>query len=46
MSWCREVDGEPVVERAKITELLATVGVERAPLNRPSPETSSPSRDA
>ena len=25
------VDGEPVVERAKITELLATVGVERAP---------------
>ncbi|GAB85820.1 translational GTPase TypA [Gordonia rubripertincta] len=31
VSWCREVDGEPVVERAKITELLATVGVERAP---------------
>ncbi len=31
VSWCREVDGEPVVERAKITELLATVGVERQP---------------
>ena len=31
ISWCREVDGEPVVERAKITELLATVGVDRAP---------------
>ncbi|MHC3002538.1 translational GTPase TypA [Gordonia sp. GN26] len=31
VSWCREVDGEPVVERAKITELLATVGVDRAP---------------
>ncbi|WP_238420102.1 translational GTPase TypA [Gordonia sp. 'Campus'] len=31
VSWCREVDGEAVVERAKITELLATVGVERTP---------------
>ena len=31
VSWCREVDGEAVVERAKITELLATVGVDRAP---------------
>ncbi|MCK8615631.1 translational GTPase TypA [Gordonia sp. C13] len=31
VSWCREIDGEPVVERAKITELLATVGVDRAP---------------
>ena len=31
VSWCREVDGEPVVERAKIDELLATVGVDRAP---------------
>ncbi|AZG48736.1 translational GTPase TypA [Gordonia insulae] len=31
ISWCREVDGEDVVERAKITELLATVGVERTP---------------
>ncbi|KAF0969141.1 MULTISPECIES: translational GTPase TypA [Gordonia] len=31
VSWCREVDGKPVVERAKITELLATVGVEREP---------------
>ncbi|GAC66444.1 translational GTPase TypA [Gordonia soli] len=31
ISWCREVDGEPTVERAKITELLATVGVDRAP---------------
>ncbi|MFT3900609.1 MAG: translational GTPase TypA [Gordonia sp. (in: high G+C Gram-positive bacteria)] len=31
VSWCREVDGEPVVEKAKITELLATVGVDRQP---------------
>ncbi|KNA92308.1 translational GTPase TypA [Gordonia jacobaea] len=36
VSWMREItkeDGtaEPVVERAKITELLATVGVERSP---------------
>ncbi|MCZ4535494.1 translational GTPase TypA [Gordonia terrae] len=31
VSWCREVDGEAVVERAKITELLATVGVDRTP---------------
>ncbi|GAB10610.1 GTP-binding protein TypA [Gordonia araii NBRC 100433] len=31
VSWCREVDGEPVIEKAKITELLATVGVDREP---------------
>ena len=31
VSWCREVDGEPVIEKAKITELLATVGVDRQP---------------
>nr|WP_221246922.1 translational GTPase TypA [Gordonia humi] len=31
VAWCREVDGEPVVERAKITELLVTLGVDRAP---------------
>ncbi len=31
VSWMREVDGEPVVTKAKITELLATVGVERHP---------------
>ncbi|SDE58193.1 translational GTPase TypA [Rhodococcus tukisamuensis] len=31
VSWMREVDGEPVVTKAKITELLATVGVERQP---------------
>ncbi|WP_018179089.1 translational GTPase TypA [Jongsikchunia kroppenstedtii] len=31
VAWCREVDGEPVIERAKITELLATEGVERKP---------------
>ncbi|GED98787.1 translational GTPase TypA [Gordonia crocea] len=36
VAWCREVigdDGEPkaIVEKAKITELLATVGVEREP---------------
>ncbi|MGC5246985.1 translational GTPase TypA [Gordonia sp. DT219] len=31
VAWCREVDGEAVVERAKITELLATVGVDRTP---------------
>ncbi|MFD4367931.1 translational GTPase TypA [Rhodococcus sp. NPDC058521] len=31
VSWCREVDGEPVVQKAKITELLTTVGVERMP---------------
>ncbi|MGZ8176510.1 translational GTPase TypA [Williamsia sp. SKLECPSW1] len=31
IAWMREVDGEPVTERAKITELLATVGVERTP---------------
>ncbi|MGO3327263.1 translational GTPase TypA [Gordonia sp. (in: high G+C Gram-positive bacteria)] len=31
VSWCREVDGEPVIEKAKITELLVTLGVDRAP---------------
>ncbi|SIS03104.1 translational GTPase TypA [Williamsia sterculiae] len=31
VAWMREVDGESVVERAKITELLATVGVDRVP---------------
>ncbi|MEV0945666.1 translational GTPase TypA [Rhodococcus sp. NPDC049939] len=34
VSWCREVDGEPVVTKAKITELLATVGVERRPAEK------------
>jgi GTP-binding protein len=31
VAWLREVNGEPVTERAKITELLITVGVERTP---------------
>ncbi|MER2223589.1 MAG: GTP-binding protein, partial [Rhodococcus sp. (in: high G+C Gram-positive bacteria)] len=31
VSWCREVDGEPVVTKTKITELLTTIGVERVP---------------
>ncbi len=31
VAWLREVDGEPVVATAKITELLATEGVERSP---------------
>ncbi|OBI44632.1 GTP-binding protein TypA [Mycobacterium kyorinense] len=31
VAWLREVDGEPVVASAKITELLATEGVERSP---------------
>ena len=31
VSWMREVDGEPVVQKAKITELLNTIGVERVP---------------
>ncbi|KQU39574.1 MULTISPECIES: translational GTPase TypA [Nocardiaceae] len=31
VSWMREVDGEPVVQKAKITELLTTIGVERVP---------------
>ncbi|MGB7235988.1 MAG: GTP-binding protein, partial [Rhodococcus sp. (in: high G+C Gram-positive bacteria)] len=34
VSWMREVDGEPVVQKAKITELLNTVGVERVPGER------------
>jgi GTP-binding protein len=31
VAWLREVDGESVVATAKITELLATEGVERSP---------------
>ncbi len=31
VSWMREVDGEPVVQKAKITELLNTISVERVP---------------
>ncbi|MFI2840604.1 translational GTPase TypA [Mycolicibacterium sp. PDY-3] len=31
VAWMREVDGHPVITNAKITELLVTVGVERAP---------------
>ncbi|MFC0314279.1 translational GTPase TypA [Gordonia phosphorivorans] len=31
VAWCREVDGQPVIEKSKITELLQTVGVDRAP---------------
>ena len=31
VAWMRQVDGAPVITRAKITELLATVGVERTP---------------
>ncbi|TWS23677.1 translational GTPase TypA [Tsukamurella sputi] len=31
VAWMREVDGEPVVTNAKVTELLATEGVERKP---------------
>jgi GTP-binding protein len=31
VAWLREVDGSPVVTSARITELLATVGVERSP---------------
>lgn len=31
VAWMREVDGLPVITSAKITELLATVGVERTP---------------
>ena len=31
VAWLREVDGQPVVASARITELLATVGVERNP---------------
>ncbi|GGG15017.1 putative GTP-binding translation elongation factor [Rhodococcoides trifolii] len=31
VSWMREVNGEPVVQKAKITELLTTIGVERVP---------------
>ncbi|KQR98074.1 GTP-binding protein TypA [Williamsia sp. Leaf354] len=34
VSWMREVDGAPVIERSKITELLATVGVERTPAEK------------
>ncbi|HUO37673.1 MAG TPA: GTP-binding protein, partial [Mycobacterium sp.] len=31
VAWLRDVDGQPVVTPAKITELLATEGVERRP---------------
>jgi GTP-binding protein len=31
VAWMRQVDGRPVITGAKITELLATEGVERAP---------------
>jgi GTP-binding protein len=31
VAWMREVDGQPVVTSAKITELLATIGVDRSP---------------
>lgn len=31
VAWMRYVDGSPVVTSARITELLATVGVERSP---------------
>jgi GTP-binding protein len=31
VAWLREIDGEPVFAAAKITELLATEGVERSP---------------
>jgi GTP-binding protein len=31
VAWLREIDGEPVVAAAKVTELLATEGVERSP---------------
>ncbi|MFM8599456.1 MAG: translational GTPase TypA [Mycobacterium sp.] len=31
VAWMRQVDGQPVVTNAKISELLATVGVERNP---------------
>lgn len=30
VAWMREVDGQPVITSARITELLATVGVERS----------------
>ena len=31
VAWMRQVDGQPVITSAKISELLATVGVERNP---------------
>ncbi|WP_205871069.1 translational GTPase TypA [Mycolicibacterium holsaticum] len=31
VAWMRQIDGAPVITNAKITELLATVGVERSP---------------
>jgi GTP-binding protein len=31
VAWLREIDGEPVMTTAKITELLVTEGVERSP---------------
>jgi GTP-binding protein len=34
VAWLREIDGQPVVATAKITELLATEGVERSPTDQ------------
>ncbi|MBS4727080.1 translational GTPase TypA [Mycobacterium sp. SM1] len=31
VAWLRAVDGEPVIAKAKVTELLATEGIERSP---------------
>src|SRR4029079_19349356 len=31
VAWMRQVDGAPVITNARITELLATEGVERSP---------------
>lgn len=31
VAWMRQIDGAPVITNAKITELLATIGVERSP---------------
>ncbi len=31
VAWLRQIDGQPVVAAAKVTELLATEGVERSP---------------
>jgi GTP-binding protein len=34
VAWMRQVDGRPVITGAKITELLATEGVERSPTSQ------------
>ncbi|MBV8928390.1 MAG: GTP-binding protein, partial [Mycobacteriaceae bacterium] len=34
VAWLREVDGQPVLASAKITELLATEGIERRPTDQ------------